>query len=41
MIQSRCSRCPGMTNMRDRLELSNLDDMDIYIRRNLKARDKM
>ena len=40
MTQTHCLSCPGMTEMRDGLELSKIDDMVVYFRRTLKVRDK-
>jgi hypothetical protein len=40
MTQIHCISCPGMSQMRDCLELSKIEDMVIYFKRILKARDK-
>ena len=40
MTQIHCISCPGMSQMRDGLELSKIEDMVIYFKRILKARDK-
>ena len=38
MTQLHCISCPGMTQMRDGLELSRIEDMVVYFRRILKER---
>ena len=38
MTQLHCISCPGMTQMRDDLELSRIEDMVLYFRRILKDR---
>ena len=40
MTQVHCISCPGMTQMRDGLELDRIEDMVVYFRRILKARDR-
>ena len=40
MTQSHCISCPGMAELRDGLELSEINDMVTFFRRVLKERDK-
>ena len=40
MTQIHCLSCPGMTEMRDGLDLVKIEDMVVYFRRILKARDR-
>ena len=40
MTQVHCISCPGMTQMRDGLELDKIEDMVVYFRRILKAKDR-
>ena len=40
MTQIHCISCPGMSQMRDGLELSKIEDMVTYFRRILKDRER-
>ena len=40
MTQIHCLSCPGMTEMRDGLDLVKIKDMVVYFSRILKTRDR-